>query len=382
MEEIVINSVKTRKERSSNFELLRIIAMIMIVSCHLVNHCIFQQYGQEINVRNFSEGLLINKIIVAFFSPGGGVANNIFFILMGYFSIKGSNNSVLKRISKLVLQVFFYVLIAVLIFAVPYVTGIYKYPRLTNDQIAKAFFSLLMPVTSECWWFITTYIVILIFINYICSSCRKISKKCFLCIIGVTFFINAIRWTNPSRYNVFFYSLQSVLMGIYFGLYPKKNNKKELLLISFFLILGMALLCFINLYTKIQIELTTNIIKRFGIRLLDELGRNLAIIIATALFMLFDSLSFKNTVINKIAASVFGVYLFHASPFAIYFLFDYLFDLNRNYRSYLFVFNLILTNLMIFIIAFVLEFLRSKLPINKKLGDLCNKIEYECSRKI
>lgn len=67
-------------ERKSNIELLRIVAMFMIVGSHLACHGVQSQLLGNNTYQIWNDGSEINKIFVSFLNPGGvGVA--LFFIM-------------------------------------------------------------------------------------------------------------------------------------------------------------------------------------------------------------------------------------------------------------------------------------------------------------
>lgn len=60
-----------RKNRQSNIELLRIVAMFMIVSGHLVTHGV-EQRTLENAYEFYRNGTQINRICANILTPGGG----------------------------------------------------------------------------------------------------------------------------------------------------------------------------------------------------------------------------------------------------------------------------------------------------------------------
>ena len=59
-------------ERKSNIELLRIVAMFMIVGSHLACHGVQSQLLGNNTYQIWNDGSEINKIFVSFLNPGGG----------------------------------------------------------------------------------------------------------------------------------------------------------------------------------------------------------------------------------------------------------------------------------------------------------------------
>lgn len=97
------NKIGTKRE--SKFELLRIVAMFMIVAAHYAGHGIKHVLAPEA-LNGFLSGSLLNRAFVSFLIPGGKVGVGIFFMLTGYF-MYGKNISA-RKIIKLVAEVYFY----------------------------------------------------------------------------------------------------------------------------------------------------------------------------------------------------------------------------------------------------------------------------------
>ena len=64
------------KERQSNIEILRIFAMSVIILSHISVH----------GIVNY-DSICPNKIFTDLFQFGGGIGNNLFILIMGYFLI-------------------------------------------------------------------------------------------------------------------------------------------------------------------------------------------------------------------------------------------------------------------------------------------------------
>lgn len=91
--------------RSSNFELLRIFAMLMIVAAHYAGHGIKHVLVPELESAWLS-GSLTNRVFTSFLIPGGKIGVGIFFVLTGYFMYAAQYK--INRLAKLFLQVLFY----------------------------------------------------------------------------------------------------------------------------------------------------------------------------------------------------------------------------------------------------------------------------------
>ena len=85
-------------KRQSNFELLRIVAMLMIVFHHFAYHGAFNYDSTSISISYFWYSLII---------MGGKIGVNIFILISAYFLILSSGIN-FKKIFKIIGQVLFY----------------------------------------------------------------------------------------------------------------------------------------------------------------------------------------------------------------------------------------------------------------------------------
>lgn len=95
-----------QKQRASNFELLRILAMLTIIMFHIYKHCIYHQLTDLNSISVFNNGFFCEPIfyrrlyLLVFFSPLGKVGNFIFICISGYFMVEKGSNINLFSISK------------------------------------------------------------------------------------------------------------------------------------------------------------------------------------------------------------------------------------------------------------------------------------------
>lgn len=103
-----------KKARNSNIELLRILAMLMIVMYHIVCHCVNVQLTDGSSMARMGNGLFNHPIfykrlwILATIMQFGPIGNVIFILISGYFMVeKGKNIDLAKISQKLLLQLGF-----------------------------------------------------------------------------------------------------------------------------------------------------------------------------------------------------------------------------------------------------------------------------------
>ena len=127
------------KQRQSNIELLRIVAMLLIVIVH------FASYGAFTFP---TSAITFNRIWFQLFRSTGKIGANIFVLISGYFLIETKNIKV-KKALKMWLQIFTYSFLLYVIFAA------FGDAPLNFKTVIKRLF----PITYGEWWFASAYFV-------------------------------------------------------------------------------------------------------------------------------------------------------------------------------------------------------------------------------
>ncbi len=144
------------KSRIPGIEFLRIIAMLMIIASHMNLHGVVN--NGLLPSGTFADRMIASSLIL------GNVGVGIFFLITGYFSQDKRRKTVSKKI---IADVIFYSLVhVVLIIAIGRIEMLrsfidFKWDTSTVKILLR---TLLTPVTGENWWFVTTYIYLLIFV--------------------------------------------------------------------------------------------------------------------------------------------------------------------------------------------------------------------------
>lgn len=278
------------KERQSNFELLRIVAMLFIVCHHLVikgaDTCGYvTPYTYE---KDGLIGIFINSFVV------GGV--NLFVLISGYFGIR----KLLQPLLKLGVDLVLYGLIA-------YVLGVLLF------HIDFSISGIAHAIDVHNWFVI--HFAMLVLMSPILeaalqgkSSIILIKWMLLLLIINVVFGY-ILGYVNINGYNYINFILLYV-MARYIRILKDEQNKtiETISKYSLFVYILSALLLVAGAMLLYHLGHFHNSVKYFGY------NNPLILLSALALFCCFSSLKIHSKAINTIATGMFGVFLMHTPP--------------------------------------------------------------------
>ena len=340
--------------RQSNIELLRIIAIIMIIAHHFAVHS-----GFDFPVNTIS----INRLWIQFIQIGGKIGVDIFVLISGFFLVSAPSIKT-SKIIRLWGQVIFY---SVIIFAVFTITGIETFG--ITDLIYH-----LAPITFSQWWFASTYFVLYLISPYINRLLRSFDQKQYIgflllltvcwCIIptltGASFQSNYLLWF------VFLYSLAG-----YIKLFDFSTNLSgaKLILIS----AGCIILTFMS---AVLVDLlgTTSPVFGENATFFYDMQKLPILLTSLLMFLGFLKLDIKpNKLINIIASVTFGVYLIHDDDYVRAFFWKTIFN-NASYSlSFLLIPYSVFVIAIVFICCTIIELLRTYL-IERRCMPIIDKI--------
>lgn len=321
-------------QRQSNFELLRIIAMFLIVLHHFCVHGIFPLW----NIVNVG-GNSFNTYACEFLSIGGKIAVDIFIFITGYFMV--NTDFRLEKFFNLYLKTIFYSVLIMFFFAY---FGQYKMPSFLNYA--------LLPMNSVNYWFISKYLFLYMLTPFINIFIRHSGKKMHLSLIVLLFFFWSMLFTltglnfsfSELGWFVFLY-----ITGAYIRLYPNKlydNNKLNLLSLFAMCILSILILLGLN---------HSHFVPMFEATKYMSDSSFIIVIISLNIFFLFKNLKIQNSLINSAAQSVLGVYLIHDNVLVGPFLWVGLLNVIKYMKSEYFIPMAILTSFTVFVVCILLD---------------------------
>lgn len=335
-------------KRESNFELLRIIAMVMIVSHHLVNHGLFNNILTQNYGNLWAEGNLSNQIAACLFYPGGEVGVAVFFMLTGYFLCEKKQGS----IKKIWLEVQTYGLLMVLFYLISNIIG-FKYIGISQEAIFKNMLSyVLLPQMSGVWWFVTAYIMLILFLPILYNVEIKLNKKGWICFIGCSwFFFYALSGYLYTKQYDLQIAITYFLIGAYIKKYCKNERSNKLYNILFLVIAWTGYSYGIYLTSGG----TNTLIPLSIIRLWPVIKYIFITLGSISLFLMFKQLKICSGMINYISATTFGVYLLHDNIFARQWIWNGILNIPEMYKENYFAIKVLLWTGIVFGVCAVLD---------------------------
>ena len=330
-------------DRQSNFELLRIISMIMIVFHHFAVHGGFNWKSSAITIPH----LWYNLIVM-----GGKIGVNIFVLISGYFLIVSHSEIFnFKKILKFCGQVFFYSVSIFVIFSLFYGCnyGI--------KAAIKAFF----PVTFSSWWFASTYFVLYLihpFLNLFLNALSKKMYQTLLVMLVIIWSVIPTFTTSSFQSNNLWWFVTLYAIAGYVRLYGfnQQFSTKEyfVLWVIFSVLTYLSSVVFTILGTKWNV-FASHATYFYGMQKVSVL------LVSLTLFMGFATLKMNyHKHINTLASATFGVYLIHDSGLVRTFLWIEVFK-NFQYQNSLFIILYsIIVVMLVYITCTVIDLIRQR----------------------
>lgn len=162
------------KTRTSNFEILRILAIFLILLMHVYSHV----PKAEMSTCNLFLGQLINTI--------GNIGVTCFVLISGYFGLKFK----IHRFIQLILLTTFYALII-------YITnnGFTLHPDILNALLVISLYKN---------WFIACYLILMLLAPFINDYLENAEKEKIKKLLAIQFIVFSIL---PTLFNTSFYTI-------------------------------------------------------------------------------------------------------------------------------------------------------------------------------
>ena len=310
------------KQRRSNLELLRIVAMLMIIAFHIYRHCVSGQLTDPDSMERMGNGLfsvpLFYKklLLLTVFSSFGRAGNVVFMTLTGYFMVaKGREIRLIPIAKKLLLEPGY---AAVLLL----ITSLLVFRRNPDGCTTLTEVNLFNSMS----WYVGYYFLVMLLARLCLNRyLEKLERKQYrlflfalLCMTQFKWIIKLLNGVTGDLVilitGVFLYSL-----GGYIRRYQPFARVRTWSI--FGVILSIYVLLFLSTYAGVQNRIQDYYREASTdpfIQYIPNVGDNsmVAILLGVSLFELFRRIKMPCCrVINYIGGATFMIYLFHDNSF-------------------------------------------------------------------
>ena len=358
---LYLYKIEKKSERDSKLELLRIVAIILIVSHHYALH------GFEFKNLNFN----INKLLLDFLILGGKVGVNLFIVISSYYLI--DSKITLKKIINLILKVKIYAILFLLVFW-----------SMGEIVTIKSIIRSLFPILYSLYWFVSAYIIFYMISPILNIALKNMEKNNIKKLIIISVLIYSI-FSHSIGGRLFYSEIIwfSILYTIVY--YIKIYIKTEVINNS--ILKYISILTYILLYLSVLVFEVMGkynlIFKKYSTYFIAE-NSILSLTFSISIFLIFlKKTSFKSKFINYIATGTLGIYLVHENVFMRPFLYNNILN-NSEYINKgvgIFLLHSLISIIFIFFFSLCVDIILNNvvyrilsLKISDKIEENINKI--------
>lgn len=337
------------KSRQSNIELLRVIAMLMIITLHYLDK-------GEVLV-GFHEMSTVNHYVAWIVEGFSYVAVNLYVLISGYFLV--NSKFTFKKLVMLWAQILFYSWVIGAIFLL---TG-------NAEENATSLYELIFivfPVTSGHYWFATIYVLLFALFPFLNAGIKKMNRKQHSACIAVLLTIFSV-WNTIIPFTIPITDQEGMdiawfvclyMIAAYLRKYPDcmKRNK----IVYFLVYFVCSTLIFITGLLLLFID--SKLGKLGGYATNWYAYNSLPVLIGSVCFFIAFikteiKAGFIGKVINTFAGAAFGVYLMHEHRYMRY-LWQSWIGIDKYSESPWMLLHMIGSVLVVFVVCAMIELIR------------------------
>ena len=223
-----------RTKRQSNFELLRIFAIIMIILFHIQKDGPQQLLTSDSGY--FTQPIIYLRLLVLEIGvPLGMIGNGLFIVISGYFMNANDHINTGKIAKKLMLQLGFAVLLLMTAYAV--CITFFKNASESYKTITMDFF-------NSNWWFVGYYFAIIILAKlFLNRFTAKLTRSQFTALLLTILAVTQFSWTGNLLDSLALY-LRTLTIGVFYfllgGYIARYNPFEKLKTSALFLTIAAA----------------------------------------------------------------------------------------------------------------------------------------------
>ena len=292
-------------KRSSNFELYRIICMVMIVAHHYVALSgLLAQNGPMSLAPLSAKSLYLNL-----FGMWGKTGINCFLMITGYFMCTSSIS--IRKFLKLYLEVVFYGILLALFFAIigfqdlsiKHIQVFLPFRIIHSDSFVSAFLM---------WW------LFIPFLNILINNCSIRQHQILICLLVLIFSIYPtiprflLVDNNPICWFSTIYAISS-----YIRKYPESIYKSNSACFWGVISIICIIISISSVILLLHVQVLLNI-KISQFYLVADSFKPLSLLVAVSTFMFFRNINIRyNKFINILGGASFAVLLIHSGSYAM-----------------------------------------------------------------
>ena len=336
-------------KRQANFELMRIVAMMMVIVLHYLGKGgILVPYAQNSSLLNHTAWLIEAFCIVSV---------NCYVLISGYFLVESGWKS--GRIWSLIAQILFYsVLIPVIMLCLGMIS--------VSELSIYDWLYFILPVQSGHYWFATYYVLFYIFVPILAAGVQNLEKRTLQIVIAMLFLFLSVGKTiipfflaiDNSGYHLDWF-LCLFLVAAYirkYGIAWLEKGKWGMILY-----IGMCFLIWAISAFSGMVERRTGALSHY-VHMPYTYNYVFVFLASVGLFYMFRNLHIKEgkaaCLIRKLAPYTFGVYLLHCHNLVKDIIYSWL-GVEKVKESWLFIPHMIFCVLIIYLVGTVVDFARA-----------------------
>lgn len=290
-----------REKRAANYELLRILAMVMVVIMHFLSHS-----GYLLALDEPLDGVRLTGSLLEAFSL---VAVNVYVLLAGYFGVRGRFR--VGKAAGLLGQIWFYALL------IPTVLTLAGIATEASRLGIYGLIQYLFPIETEHYWFATSYFMLYLLTPVLNTAVRNMPKRQLQITLGCLFILFCgIKSISPVvfAFDKYGYDLAwficVYLLAAYLGLYGWDFFEKR-----GWLIYGVSSLMSFGISVSMWALAGKSDSFRYYFTVPFHYNFVLCLLGAVGLFYGFSHIHIKEgagaALIRRLGGLCFGVYLLH-----------------------------------------------------------------------
>lgn len=298
------------KVRQSNMELLRVLAMLMIITLHYLDKGNVLVPFREMSTANHYIAWIVEALCY--------VAVNVYVLISGYFLVQ--SKFTFKKLAVLWLQVLFYSWL---------IGGIFILGGLVEAEAFNLYelIFIAFPITAGHYWFATIYVLLFAvfpFLNVtVCKMSQQQHKACIVILLIIfsvwkTILPFTIPITDQAGMDIAWFVCLYVIAA-YLRKYPDCMKHKRLVYVCGYVL--CSIIIFIAGLGLLYVDQLTGKLGGYATNWYDY--NSLPVLIASVcLFIAFAKTEIKGKIIcriiNALAGATFGVYLIHEHRYLRY----------------------------------------------------------------